>query len=47
MLIVSKNRGEIERLKKQLASEFEIKYLGDAQRILGMEIHKDNRNESV
>ncbi|KAH9768967.1 Integrase catalytic domain-containing protein [Citrus sinensis] len=47
MLIVSKNRDEIERLKKQLASEFEMKDLGDAQRILGMEIHRDKKNESV
>ena len=29
MLIASKNRDEIERLKKQLASEFEMKDLGD------------------
>ncbi|KAH9657090.1 hypothetical protein KPL70_022912 [Citrus sinensis] len=47
MLIVSKNRDEIERLKKQLASEFKIKDLGDAQRILGMEIRRDKKNESV
>ena len=47
MLIASKNRDEIERLKKQLASEFEMKDLGDAQRILGMEIHRDKKNGSV
>ncbi|KAH9717385.1 hypothetical protein KPL71_021793 [Citrus sinensis] len=47
MLIASKNRDEIERLKKQLASEFEMKDLGDAQRILGMKIHRDKKNESV
>ncbi|KAH9679174.1 CCHC-type domain-containing protein [Citrus sinensis] len=47
MLIASKNRDKIERLKKQLASEFEMKDLGDAQRILGMEIHRDKKNESV
>ena len=47
MLIASKNRDEIERLKKQLASEFEMKDLGDAQRILGMEIRRDKKNESV
>ncbi|KAH9783052.1 Integrase catalytic domain-containing protein [Citrus sinensis] len=43
----SKNRDEIERLKKQLASEFEMKDLGDAQRILGMKIRRDKKNESV
>ncbi|KAH9782808.1 Integrase catalytic domain-containing protein [Citrus sinensis] len=47
MLIASKNRDEIERLKKQLAFEFEMKDLGDAQRILGMEIHRDKKNGSV
>ena len=47
MLIVSKNRNEIERLKKQLASEFKIKDLSDAQRILGMKIRRDKKNESV
>ena len=47
MLITSKNRGEIKRLKKQLASEFEMKDLGDAQRILGMEIRRDKKNGSV
>ena len=46
MLIVSKNKGEIERLKKQLAFEFEMKNLGDAQRILGMEIRRDKKNMS-
>ncbi|KAH9688421.1 hypothetical protein KPL70_015118 [Citrus sinensis] len=47
MVIASKNRDEIERLKKQLASEFEMKDLGDAQRILGMVIRRDKKNESV
>ncbi|KAH9793687.1 hypothetical protein KPL71_004622 [Citrus sinensis] len=47
MLIASKNRDEIERLKKQLASKFEMKELGDAQRILGMKIRRDKKNESV
>ncbi|KAH9667138.1 Receptor-like protein 14 [Citrus sinensis] len=47
MLIALKNKDEIEILKKQLASEFEIKDLGDAHRILGMEIRRDKKNESV
>ncbi|KAK9205945.1 hypothetical protein WN943_016216 [Citrus x changshan-huyou] len=46
MLIASKNRDENERLKKQLASEFEMKDLSDAQRILGIEIRKDKKNGS-
>ena len=47
MLIAWKNRDEIERLKKLLASEFEMKDLGDAQRIIGMEIRRDKKNGSV
>ncbi|KAH9679582.1 Integrase catalytic domain-containing protein [Citrus sinensis] len=47
MLLASKNRDEIKRLKQQLASEFEMKDLGDAQRILGMEIRRDKKNGSV
>ncbi|KAH9706494.1 hypothetical protein KPL70_012223 [Citrus sinensis] len=47
MFIVSKNKDEIERLKKQLASEFEMKDLGAAQRILGMEIRRDKKNRSI
>ena len=47
MLITLKNRVEIKRQKKQLASKFKMKDLGNAQRILMMEIYRDNRNESV
>ncbi|KAH9705989.1 hypothetical protein KPL70_012076 [Citrus sinensis] len=47
MLIASKNGDEIKRLKKQLASEFEMKDLSDAHRILGMEIRRDKKNGSV
>ncbi|KAH9717217.1 hypothetical protein KPL71_021741 [Citrus sinensis] len=47
MLIASKNIDEIERLKKQLASEFEMKDLGDVQKILRMEIRRDKKNGSV
>ena len=47
MLIGSKNKSEIERLKKQLASKFEMKDLGDAQRIVGIEIRRDKKNRSV
>ena len=41
MLIASKSKDEIEKLKTQLNQEFEIKYLGDDKKILGMEICRD------
>ncbi|KAH9744862.1 hypothetical protein KPL70_003863 [Citrus sinensis] len=41
MLIASKYKSEIERLKNLLKVEFEMKDLGNAKRILGMDIIKD------
>ncbi|KAH9698403.1 hypothetical protein KPL71_024000 [Citrus sinensis] len=41
MLIASKNKDEIEKLKTQLNQEFEIKDLGEVKKILGMEICRD------
>ena len=41
ILIAAQNKGEIEVLKKLLSSEFEMKDLGDAKKILGMEIYRD------
>ena len=41
MLIVSRNQGEICRLKAQLSTEFVMKDLGEAKKILGMEIARD------
>ncbi|KAI4332243.1 hypothetical protein L6164_017167 [Bauhinia variegata] len=43
MLIASKNREEINRLKAQLSKEFEMKDLGEAKKILGMEITRDRK----
>ena len=41
MLLASKQMSEIERLKQLLNSEFEMKDLGNAKKILGMEITRD------
>ncbi|MDV3181238.1 MAG: reverse transcriptase domain-containing protein, partial [Candidatus Phytoplasma australasiaticum] len=41
MLITSRNMSLIAKLKAQLSSEFEMKELGAAQKILGMEIWRD------
>ena len=44
MLIASKSMEEISRLKAQLSRTFEMKDLGVAKHILGMEIHRDRKN---
>ena len=46
MLIVGANKGEIDRLKKQLSENFEMKDLGPAKQILGMRIFGD-RSEGI
>lgn len=38
ILIASKDKVEVHRLKAHLSNEFKIKDLGDAKKILGMEI---------
>ena len=41
MLIAAKSQVEIDRLKAQMSKEFEMKDLGEAKKILGMEISRD------
>ncbi|KAG8496957.1 hypothetical protein CXB51_008164 [Gossypium anomalum] len=43
MLIVAKNKGKIKKVKAQLSEEFEMKDLGPAKKILGMEILRDRK----
>ncbi|KAG8483625.1 hypothetical protein CXB51_023496 [Gossypium anomalum] len=43
MLIAAKDKGEIRKVKAQLSEEFEMKYLGPAKKILGMEILRDRK----
>jgi hypothetical protein len=44
MLIAAKSMKEITILKNQLSSEFEMKDLGPAKKILGMEIKRDRKS---
>ena len=44
MLIAAKSKKEITTLKAQLSSEFEMKDLGAAKKILGMEIKRDRNS---
>lgn len=43
MLIAAKSQTEIDKLKAQLSKEFEMKDLGEAKKILGMEITRDRK----
>ena len=44
ILIVSDSMDEINKLKAQMARTFDMKDLGDAKQILGIEIHRDRKN---
>ena len=44
MIIVSKIMDEINKLKAYMARTFDMKDLGSAKQILGIEIHRDIRN---
>ncbi|KAG8496044.1 hypothetical protein CXB51_009475 [Gossypium anomalum] len=43
MLIVAKEKGKIRKVKAQLSEEFEMKDLGPAKKILGIEILRDRK----
>ena len=46
MLIAAKSQLEIDRLKAQMSKEFEMKDLGEAKNILGMEISREREREA-
>jgi ATP-binding cassette subfamily B (MDR/TAP) protein 1 len=47
MLVAGANLEEINNLKKQLSSEFEMKDLGATKQILGMRINRDQQGGSL
>ncbi|KAG8472156.1 hypothetical protein CXB51_036420 [Gossypium anomalum] len=47
MLIAAKDKGEIRKVKAQLSEEFEMKDLGPAKKILGMEILRDRKTSKL
>ena len=47
MLIVCHDREEINHLKRLLSREFEMKELGEAKRILGMDIIRNRSKQSL
>ncbi|KAH9667565.1 retrovirus-related pol polyprotein from transposon TNT 1-94-like protein [Citrus sinensis] len=47
MLVAGPNKDRIQELKAQLAREFEMKGLRPANKILGMQIHRDRNNRKI
>ncbi|KAE8670544.1 hypothetical protein F3Y22_tig00112127pilonHSYRG00101 [Hibiscus syriacus] len=47
ILVAGPNKDHIEELKAQMAREFEMKDLGSANKILGMQIHRDISNRKI
>jgi len=47
LLIASKSRSAIDKLKKDLSFEFEMKDLGEAKKVPGMEIEQDRKSGKV
>jgi len=47
MLIASKSRSAIDKLKKDLSVEFEMKDLGEVKKVLGMKIERDWKSDKV
>jgi len=47
MLIAFRSRFAIDKLKKDLSSEFEMKDLGEAKKVLDIEIEKDQKSDKV
>ena len=47
MLITAENKSDIQRLKCLLSAEFEMKDLGAAKKILGMEIYRDRNQKKL
>ena len=47
MIIASKSRSAIDKLKKDLSSKFEMKDLGEVKKVLDMEIERDWKSGKI
>ena len=47
MLVVGPNKDQVQTLKAQLAKEFDMKDLGPANKILGMQILRDRKDRKI
>jgi viroplasmin and RNaseH domain-containing protein len=46
-LIISSKKDRVQELKAQLAREFDMKNLGQTNKILGMQIHRDRNKRKI
>lgn len=47
MFVANNNKEEVVEIKRLLRAEFDMKELGPARRILGMEIHKNRSSRKL
>ena len=47
ILVIGPNKDRVQELKAQLAREFDMKDLGPANKILGMQIHRDRSKRKI
>jgi len=47
MLIAAEHKSDVQKLKSLLSAEFEMKDLGPATKILGMEIYRDRSQKKL
>jgi ATP-binding cassette subfamily B (MDR/TAP) protein 1 len=47
MLVIGPNKDRVQELKAQLAREFDMKDLGPANKILGMQIYRDRSKRKI
>ena len=47
MLVVGPNKDRVQELKAQLTKKFKMKDLGPANKILGMQIHRERINKKI
>jgi hypothetical protein len=47
LLLFAHTRDEVERLKRQLSDEFDMKDLGEVERFLGMEVRRDRQRKLI
>ena len=47
ILVAGPNKDQVQELKAKLSRKFDMKYLGPAKKILGIQIHRDKGNKKI